>query len=546
MELLSTSCDKQRRENKNMILNRQLGVDDYLGMLRRQKWKIIIPALILPVVGYLASYALPPKYTSTAAVLVEGQQIDVKPITTADLMQRIVGMEQEILSTPRLRPMIEKVGLAKGDAADALMGEIRANVSIQPMDPDTAATAGASKTTGASTTPHPKPRGSNAPDFPGFNVLYTASNPGIAQKVCNEITSMLLEENLRRRGDAAKVVALFYERQVSDAKQNLDQMDAKVAAFNREHPGQGPGDSDNNFHMLAALNSQLDANVQALNRAQQDKTFAESTLATQLSAWRASQSAGGGNPAVLDQQIAAKQAELQQLQSRYTPDHPDVLRAARELAELRKKAQEANNTPVSLEDSKKVSASEPADIRQLRVQIHQYEQIIAQASHDQVRIQHDIQSYQARVAGGPAVEEQYKILTRDYDTANKAYQDLLAKKGTAETTQSVETSQLGEQFNLLSSADLPEEPSFPKRWLFLAGGLGAGFGLGFALALLFELKDTSIRTEPDVEAVLELPTLISLPWLGEESEKNPDATGGSSTFWRKTNKPEAEKAAIEV
>ena len=522
-----------------MILNRQLGVSDYLGMLRRQKWKIIIPALIMPVVGYLASYAVPPKYTSTASVLVQGQQIDVKAPVAADLMQRIVGMEQEILSTPRLRPMIEKLGLAKGDDADVLMADIRTNIAIQPMEQDTANGAGK----GNSAAPKPKPHGSTAPDFPGFNVLFTASNPVTAQKVCNEITSMLIGENLKRGGDATTRITDFYAQQVKEAKQNLDQMDAKVAAFNRKYVGQTPGDTENNFRMLAAENTQLDANVQALNRAQQDKTFAESTLAQQLSQWKQSLNAGG-SPQALDQQIAAKQAELLQLESRYTPDHPDVKRAHHDLEELRKKATEMSSATISNEDAKKISAAEPPEIRQLRVQIHQYEQIIAQATRDQGRLQHDIQSYQARVAVGPAVEEEYKVLTRDYDTANKAYQDLLAKKDTSEQAQNVQTSQLGEQFQLLNQADLPDTPSSPKRLMFLGGGIGAGLGLGLALALLFELKDTSLRTEPDVEAVLELPTLIALPWLGEV-EKNP-AAGGGGMFWRKPNKPEPEKATIEV
>ena len=215
------------------------------------------------------------------------------------------------------------------------------------------------------------------------------------------------------------------------------------------------------------------------------------------------------------------------------------------MADLRRKAIEANNAAATAPpDTQKANAAEPAEIRQIRLQIHQYEQIIAQATRDQGRLQQQIQSYQAKVAVSPAVEEQYKVLTRDYDTANKAYQDLLAKKDTSTQAQDVQTSQLGEQFQLLNSADLPDAPSFPKRWLFLAGGVGAGLGLGFALALLFELKDTSIRTEPDVEAVLELPTLISLPWLGAEDEKNPEA--GGSTFWRKSNKHEPEKETIEV
>ena len=527
-----------------MILNRQLGMEDYMGMLRRQRWKIIIPALILPVVGYLASYAVPAKFTSTSSVLVQGQQIDVKPIVTADLLQRIVTMEQEILSTARLKPMIERLGLAKGDAADALLGDIRSNLSIQPMDEDTANTAGSSSGKGGGGgAPKPKKAGSTAPDFAGFNVLYTASNPRVAQQVCNELTSMLLEENLKQRDRAASGITDFYHRQVEDAKKDLDGMDAKLAAFNRQYLGQRPGDEDSNLKILMGLNQQLDANVQNLNRAQQDKTFAEATLASQLTQWRAS--LNSTSPQALDQQITAMQGQLLQLESRYTPDYPDVIKVRRELEELRKKANEANNATISAEDAKKISAAEPAEIRQLRVQIHGYEQIIAQATRDQGRLQHDIQSYQAKVAVSPMVEEQYKVLTRDYDSANKAYQDLLAKKGGAEVTQDVEKSQLGEQFQLLNSANLPEEPSFPKRWLFLVGGLGAGFGLGFALALLFELKDTSLRTEPDIEAVLELPTLISLPWLGDPGGKTP-GEGGSSTFWRKTKESEPEKATIGV
>ena len=522
-----------------MILNRQLGIDDYLGMLRRQKWKIIIPALIMPIIGYLASYALPPKYTSTASVLVEGQQIQVTPIVTADLLQRIVKMEQQILSPSRLRPMIDKLSLAKGADVDTLVAEIRTNLTIQPMDEDLAKSAGASASAGKK-----KGGGPAQPSFAGFNVLYTTNNPRVAQQVCNELTSMLLDENLKQRSGVATDATRFFAQRVNEAKQALDDMDAKVAAFNRQYMGQLPGDGPANLQMLTTLNSQLDANVQALNRAQQDKTFAESNLAQQLTGWRASLSAGG-SPQALDQQIAAKQAELQQLESKYTPDHPDVIRVRRELAELRRKASEANNAAVAPEENRKASAAEPAEIRQVRLQIHQYEQIIAQATRDQGRLQQQIQSYQAKVTVSPAVDEQYKILTRDYEVAQKTYQDAVAKRETAETTSEVESSQLGERFNLLNVADLPEDPSFPKRWLFLAGGLGAGFGLGFALALLFELKDTSIRTEPDVEAVLELPTLISLPWLGEEIEKNtPD--GGGSTFWRKTNKPETEKETIEV
>src|SRR5450432_149992 len=516
-----------------MIMNRQLGMADYMGMLRRQKWWIIIPAVIAPVLGLLVSYALPAKYTSTSAVLVEGQQIQgVAPIVTADLLQRMVTMEQQVLSTGRLKPMIERLGLAKGDDAEGLMSEIRANLSIQPMDADLAKTAVA-----AATKKRPTP---GTPDIAGFNVAYTAANPLVAQKICAELTSMLLEENLKQRERVAQGSTTFFSKQLDDSKQSLDQMDAKLAGFKRQYLGQLPGDEDSNLRILMGLNSQLDSNTQALNRAQQDKTFAEGTLSQQITAWKASLNTT--SPQALDQQMAALQNQLLQAESRYTEDHPDVIKLKRDVAELKKKMDQANTTTVTTEDTEKASASEPPEIRQLRLQIHQYDQVISGATRDQARLQQQINSYQSKVAISPSVEEQYKVLTRDYDTAQKNYQDLLTKRDASETTQEVEKSQLGEQFQLLGPADLPDAPSFPKRWLFALGGLATGLTLGFALAFVFEMKDDSIRTEPDVEAVLELPTLIALPWVGVDGQKaNGDA---NSAFWRKSK--DAEKESVEV
>ena len=517
-----------------MIMNRQLGMEDYMGMIRRQKWWIIIPALLAPVLGLLVSYVIPAKYTSTSSVLVQGQAIQgVAPIVTADLLQRMVTMEQQILSTARLKPMIERLDLAKGEGVEALASDIRSNINIHPMDADLAKTAAAAAAKRKATP--------GTPDFAGFNVEYTAGNPRLAQQICNEITSMLLEQNLKDRANTVEKGTTFYQQQLDEAKSTLDQMDAKFAAFKRQYLGQLPGDEDSNLKILTGLNSQLDMNTQNLNRAQQDKTFAEGSLAQELAAWR--ESLNTTSPQAMDQQMAALQAQLSQAQSRYTEDHPDVIKLKRDVAELKRKIQEANATQVTTEDTQKASAAEPPEIRQTRLQIHQYEQSIATAVREQGRLQQQIASYQGKVAVSPTVEEQYKVLTRDYDTAQKNYQDLLAKRDALETQQAMETGQLGEQFQLVGPADFPDAPSFPKRWLFAGGGLGAGLALGFGLAFLFELKDDSIRTEPDVEAVLELPTLIALPWVGTEEDKT---DGGGSAFWRKAKETEAEKTTVGV
>jgi capsular polysaccharide biosynthesis protein len=66
-------------------------------------------------------------------------------------------------------------------------------------------------------------------------------------------------------------------------------------------------------------------------------------------------------------------------------------------------------------------------------------------------------------------------------------------------------------------ADLPDSPSFPNRLMFAGGGFGGGLALGFGMALWLELRDKSVRTESDVIAVLDLPVLTQVPWVGVET-----------------------------
>src|SRR4029077_2160782 len=162
------------------------------------------------------------------------------------------------------------------------------------------------------------------------------------------------------------------------------------------------------------------------------------------------------------------------------------------------------------------SAMEPAEIRQLRLQIHQYGDMITAATREQKRYQQEIALYQGRVTLSPAVEEQYKELTRDYDNANKTYQDLLAKKSTADLTIRMNNQSQGERMFPLDPASLPDAPSFPNRALFAGSGLGVGLAIGLGLCFWLEWRDSAIRTVGDAEAVLDLPTLVAVPWVGAE------------------------------
>src|ERR1700733_1703661 len=545
--------------------NRELQMDDYLAMLRRRLKVILIPALVAPLAGFLVSYALPPKYTSQSTVLVEGQKVPdnyVLPVITADFAQRVQTLSQEVLSPSLLKAMMQGgsvkmgrdtvniVGLETSDSRTfkpedrgKIISQIQSNMQVEPVITTMSASAAASPTAKTK-----KPSAGNEP-LPGFNVMYYDSDPARSQKICNALTQLMLDENVHSRSDVATSTTDFLSSQVDDAKRALDEQDKALAAFKQKYIGQLPTDVDNNLRILASLNSQLDASTQTLSRAQQDKAYTESMLAQQLAAWKSSLSST--NPQTLEAQLTQLQGQLMQLQARYTDDYPDVIKTKADIAEVQKKLKEVNAAIASGsagDTTANASSSEPPEIRQLRLQIHQYQNVIEQATLDQKKLQNAITVYQSRTSMSPNVEEQYKLLTRDNDNAQAFYKDLLAKRSSAGLGTSMENQQEGEQMHIAATAGLPDSPSFPVRPLLAAGGLGAGLGLGVLIALLLEFNDKSIRTERDAAAIMDLPLLISVPWLGEdEEEEAANANGnGRRRFWGRGDSAPKERDHVEV
>ena len=518
-----------------MIENRELTMDDYLAMLRRRAKVIVIPTLLAPLIGFLVSYAFTAKYTSQSLILVEGQKVPetmVLPVVSDDLQTRIQMLRAVATSDSEMKPVLSSLFPNKSSQQiDGMLDDMRSQPDLVGVP-----FADLSQITGSNVRKKPGQATS-----PGFFVSYTAPNAREAQQVCEALTSKIIAKNLKFIQDNAKGTVDVLSQGLENAKNNLDTMDAKMAAFKKQYTGQLPGDEENNLKLLGTLSTQLEANTQTLNRAQQDKAYTESLLAQQLATWKSSQSST--NPQTLEKQLSDLQSQLLQLQARYTSDHPDVIKAKADIAEVKAKLAEVNKAAGDPSEATidKASGSEPIEIRQMRMQIHQYEDAITTATREQKRLQPEIAALQGRLSLSPAVEQQYQQLTRDYGTAKKAYEDLLADKGKADMTANMTSQAQGERMDEIQPANFPDSQSFPVRWMFAAGGLGAGLALGCGIALWLELRDNSIRTEADAEAALQLPLLVAVPWVGAEVEENKNGR-----FWQKKKKPDTEKETVSI
>lgn len=493
---------------------RELSFEDYIAILRRRWLIVVLLSVIGCAVGFGVAHFLPKRYTSQTLVLVQQPTVPdeyVKPVVSEGTSERLATMQQEILSRTRLEPIIQQFGLYREDvsrvAMEDLVARLRNSVTVTPVEPMAE---------------------TRAQGLPGFTVAVTFSDPRLAQQICSTITSMFMEENLQLRQRQAEQTTQFLAKQLDEAKAKLDEQDTKLATFERKYLGSLPDDEQRNINVLQGLNTELDATSQAISRAQQDKTFAESALNQQLAEWQASQE--GRNPQTDEQQLASLQDQLETLKSKYTDSHPDVLRIKRDIEALEQKiAREGTDTAPATKDKSKVKqTSEPAQIQLLRTQIRQNEEAIKERTAEQTEVRRRIEMYQSRVESTPEVELQYKQLTRDYQTALGFYNDLLKKRDQSAMATDLERRQEGEQFQVLDPANLPDSPSFPKRLNFGIGGLAAGLALGCAITVLLEMRDTSLRTERDIEILLNIPVLATIPLLKSPSQRKDSSVSSAA------------------
>jgi uncharacterized protein involved in exopolysaccharide biosynthesis len=292
-----------------------------------------------------------------------------------------------------------------------------------------------------------------------------------------------------------------------------------LADFKSKNISQLPGQEQTNFTMIATLNSRLDAATQAIVQAQQQKAYAESMLSSQLAQWKASQNSADGDPQVMQKQRDDMNAQLAALQARYTADYPDVVKLKASIAQLDKRIADSRNSQQTSDNSNTKQAFEPKEIQQLRFAVRQADDQIKNRTAEQERLQREMSSYQARIQISPVVEENYKKLTRDYESARQFYDDLLAKNKQSQIATDLERSPQSGGFRVMDPPNLPEKPTSPNRMVITAGGLGGGFALGLLITFLLEMKDKAIRSERDIEAFLKLPTLAMIPEVGDAGKK---------------------------
>jgi polysaccharide chain length determinant protein (PEP-CTERM system associated) len=484
-----------------MIPGKTYTYDDYLRILWRRKWLILLPFLTVSIGTFLVVKRLPNLYQSTTTILVVPQRVPdsyVHSTVTAKIEDRLQSIGEQILSVTRLQRVITEFDLYRVERQTQAMEDViemmRRAVQVHSVRGDS------------------------------FTLSYTCNDARIAQLVTQRLASMFIEENLRDRVVLAEGTSEFLEAQLGDARLRLIEHEKKLEAYRQRYDGELPSQLQSNLQLQHNAETQLQSLVDSLSRDRDQKLLQERLLADLQAPGAAPAVVAGSAPtpvASAADQLEAARATLAQLEQRLTPNHPDVVRAKRVVRDLEPKAaleasgRPADVAPVSLTPTEIARRNK---INELQLTIQNLSQSIAKKESEQRRLTNVITTVQSHIAAVPTRESELAELMRDYETLQKTYTSLLSRKEDSKIAADLERRQVGEQFKVLDPARVPERPISPKRVQLDLAGVAFGLILGFGLTAILEYLDTSLKTEDDVVGALMLPVLALIPLMANEEE----------------------------
>jgi succinoglycan biosynthesis transport protein ExoP len=460
-------------------------ISDYLQIASRRKWWIILPALVVFSIMAVVSVNLPRYYKSQTVIGIDAQKVPtdfVRNTINADVVQRLQSISQEVLSRTRLQKLIDQFSLYK-DKTHLTQEEI-----VELMRKDITLEVVEDKREG----------GAPSRSLGGFKITYTSPSASVAQQVTRQLGSSFIEENLKLRQAQAEGTSEFIGQELEKAKKDLEAQEQKIKDFKSRYMGSLPDQQTANLQMIGQAQTMLQANSDALTRAQQQKQYLES-MQDSLERQKAP-------PPKTELQMAltSKRAELVVAQEKYQPNHPDLLRLKKEVAALEE--QQKQLAAIEQPNDPKAGTSD-----QMKGQLAIYNQEIKSRQQKQGELEARIHSLQSKIDILPAIEQQYQEFSRDYTVAKDHYQTLLLKKNASSMAADVEHQAQGEQFRVIDPANLPLKPYKPDLIQLNLIGLALGLIVGGGLGAVMEYKDLVIHSDKDVRYYLPIPLLGSMP-----------------------------------
>ena len=305
---------------------RQRKPSEYLKILRRRKWLIILPTIAIFTAVTWVVLKLPDVYQSTTLIVVKPSTLptSVVPTSTEDnLTRQLAGISQVVASRSSLEPLVEKYELYK---VERLRGEPMESV-VDMMRNDIKVNINTTRNEITN----------------GFDISFRYRDPKVTQAVTAELASKYISAQTMQQQQSSSAARQFMDNQVDQARAALAEVDKQVLDFKSQHVGELPSEAEALFNQLSGLREEQKALIAEVGRLQDRRAASATSLSTIKEANRvaideAAQSLTDPKTTLawsnLVTRKAALQGELTRMTQELRPKHPDVIAKQKEIDQV--------------------------------------------------------------------------------------------------------------------------------------------------------------------------------------------------------------------
>jgi len=311
-------------------------------------------------------------------------------------------------------------------------------------------------------------------------VAYTNTDPRFAAGMANAFVQAYLDTTVDLKVDPARQYSGFFGERAKAARERLEELQTKYSEFQKAN---GIIASDERLDVESSRLSELSSQL-VMMQALAAESASRQTQAAGTSGDRMQEVLNNAVISGLKTEVARGEAQLKQLSQRLGDNHPQVLEAKANLAELRLKIDaETKRVTGGVGVTNTINRQRESDVHAA------------------------LEAQRAKVLRMKAVRDEGLVLARDVENAQRVYDQVLARLNQT----NLESQSTQSNVYQLTVASPPVLNSSPRPVLNTLIAALIGLVLGVAVALLLELLDRRIRTADDIVELLGVPVIGVLP-----------------------------------
>jgi polysaccharide biosynthesis transport protein len=457
---------------------------DVLRGVKRRKLMIASLATLAFLIGVAAVTLLKPVYSTEAQVLIENLETPFDRVQSLDGLQpigvddRIVTSQMFVLQSEDMgRRVVAALKLEDNPEFNSLLKGIGTLSKFKlalgfGQDPRLK-------------TPEQRALGRYLDELSVYqqtnsnviNIKYSAGNPETAAQVANALADIYVLATRENQSRPAERAREWLSQQIEGLRRKLADTEAAVENF-RAKAGLLQGATTTlGTQEISELNTQITLAQGASTEAKARADAIRDLLASQGSVDSSSEVLASPVIQRLKEQRTEATRNIAELSAAYLDNHPKMIAANRELANVDKQIRgEALKIVTGLEEQARIAETREASLRASLEKMKSHE---SSANLDEVKL---------------------KALERDAGADRVLLETMLARYAEASSRQDL-TSQPG-MARIIQAASAPTSPSFPKRGPMVILITMAGLSVGLGLAFLLEIMSAASRL---TEAMMRVP-----------------------------------------